>query len=61
MGAAVSNHAGTVKLLLEAGADKDAQNARGATALLFAAEGGCGDSLQPDNIAATNSKPVTNK
>ena len=28
MDAAESNHAGTVKLLLEAGADKDAQNAR---------------------------------
>ena len=41
MDAAQSNHAGTVKLLLEAGADKNAQDVEGETALSTAAENGC--------------------
>ena len=40
MCAAESNHAGTVKLLLEAGADKDAQSENGSTAIYYAARFG---------------------
>ena len=40
MGAAEANHAGTVKLLLEAGADKTLVCNNGRTALWFAEENG---------------------